>query len=53
MAMPYEVGVKLAMSSNHAQVLGALSSALLGVHAKVNQLIGAFDKLSATRPLSV
>ena len=41
----YKIGVKLAMTSNHAQVFSALSSGLLGVHTKVNQLTGGFDKL--------
>jgi hypothetical protein len=43
--MDYKVAVALAMTSNHAQVLGALSSQLLGVHAKVNQLAGGFNRL--------
>ena len=45
MANPYRVGIELAMSSNHAQVLGALSHSLLGVYPLVSQLTGHFDKL--------
>jgi hypothetical protein len=33
------------MSSNHASVLSALSSSLLGVHAQVNKLQGGFSRL--------
>lgn len=33
------------MSSNHAAVLSALSSSLLGVHAQVNKLQGGFSRL--------
>ena len=45
MANPYKIGIELAMASNHAAVLGALSSSLLQVHPHVNQLIGSFDRL--------
>lgn len=41
----YRIGVKLAMTSNHAQVFSALSSGLLGINTKVNQLTGGFNKL--------
>jgi hypothetical protein len=47
MANPYKVGIELAMSSNHAQVLAALSRSLLGVVPHVNQLIGHFGRLKA------
>jgi hypothetical protein len=40
MANPYRVGIELAMSSNHAQVLAALSRSLLGVYPLVNRLTG-------------
>jgi hypothetical protein len=40
MANPYRVGIELAMSSNHAQVLGALSSSLRGIGPLVTQLTG-------------
>ena len=45
MANPYRVGIELLMSSNHAQVLGALSRSLLGVFPLVNQLTGHFNRL--------
>jgi hypothetical protein len=45
MANPYRVGIELAMSSNHAQVLGALSRSLLGVYPLVNQLTTHFTAL--------
>src|SRR5438045_3377727 len=45
MANPYKVGIELAMSSNHAAVLGALSSALIGVHPHVTKLTEHFGKL--------
>jgi len=41
----YKISIALAMSSNHSAVLGALSSQLLGVHARVNQLTGGFNRL--------
>ena len=41
----YKIGVKLAMTSNHSQVISALSSSLLGVNAKVSQLTGGFSRL--------
>lgn len=41
----YKIGVSLAMSSNAPQVLQALSSHLLGVHAQVNQLQGGLNNL--------
>jgi hypothetical protein len=41
----YKIGIALSMSSNHAAVLSALSSHLLGVHAKVNNLTGGFSRL--------
>jgi hypothetical protein len=37
--------VILAMSSNHAAILGALSTQLLHVHAQTNQLTGGFNRL--------
>jgi hypothetical protein len=41
----YKVDVALALTSNHAQVLGALSKGLLGIHGQVTNLQGAFTKL--------
>lgn len=41
----YRISVAIAMSSNHSAVLSALSSGLLGVHAKVKDLEGGFNKL--------
>ena len=41
----HKVGIRLLMTSNHGQVLGALSTALLGVNAKVNQLTKGFGTL--------
>ena len=41
----YKISIALAMSSNHAAVLSALSSHLLGVHANVEKLQGGFTKL--------
>lgn len=45
MADVYKIGVSLAMSSNHAAVLSALSSHLLGVHTQVNNLRQNFGRL--------
>jgi hypothetical protein len=45
MANPYRVGIELAMSSNHAAVLAALSRSLLGVYPHVQQLTGHFNQL--------
>jgi len=45
MANPYRVGIELAMASNHAQVLGALSHSLLGVFPQVTRLTQHFDRL--------
>jgi hypothetical protein len=45
MANPYQIGIELAMSSNHAQVLGALSRHLLGVYSHVGQLTTQFSRL--------
>jgi hypothetical protein len=45
MSEVYKVGIALALTSNHGQVLGALSKSLLGVHADVDKLTGAFSKL--------
>jgi hypothetical protein len=45
MSEVYKIGIGLLMTSNHAQVLGLLSQQLLGVHANVNQLTGAFKGL--------
>jgi hypothetical protein len=45
MAEVYRVGVALALSSNHAQVLGALTQHLLGVQTSVNQLQNRFSSL--------
>src|SRR5437899_4359914 len=42
MADVYQVGVKLALSSNHAGVLGALSSSLLGVNTKIKDIEKGF-----------
>jgi hypothetical protein len=44
-AVPYKIAVAIAMSSNHNAVLAALSANLLGVHTKVNQLHGGFNRL--------
>ena len=41
----YKVSIALAMSSNHAAVLGALSSHLLGVNTRVTQLHNNFGRL--------
>lgn len=41
----YKIGVALAVSSNGAQVLGALSHQLLNVNAHVNQLQGGLNRL--------
>lgn len=41
----YRVGVNIAMASNGAQLLGAISRNLLGVHANVKQLEGGFNNL--------
>jgi hypothetical protein len=41
----YKIGLSLMMSSNHAQVLSALSQHLLGVHANVDKLQEKFSKL--------
>lgn len=41
----YKIGVSLAMTSNGAQVLGALSKHLLGIHTQTNQLTGGFNRL--------
>lgn len=41
----YKIGVALAVSSNGAQVLGALSHQLLHVNAHVNQLQGGLNRL--------
>ena len=43
----YKIGVRLAMASNHVQVLGALSKSLIGVNAQVKQLQGTFTGLKA------
>jgi hypothetical protein len=45
MANPYKVGIELAMASNHAQVLGALSGSLLNIHPQIDRLIGHFGRL--------
>jgi hypothetical protein len=45
-ANPYRVGIELAMSSNHAAVLSALSSGLLGVVPHVQQLTTHFNRLA-------
>ena len=45
MANPYQVAIELAMASNHAQVLGALSHSLLGVFPQVTRLTQHFDRL--------
>jgi hypothetical protein len=47
MANPYRVGIELAMTSDHARVLSALSSSLLGIRPHVGQLIGDFGRLKA------
>lgn len=41
----HEIGIRLAMTSNHAQVFQALTQGLLGVHTKVDQLNTVFSKL--------
>jgi hypothetical protein len=43
--MPYEVGVRLVMTSNHAGILAGLSQALLGIHPAINQLQDKFSSL--------
>lgn len=45
MSEDYKVAVAIAMSSNHAAVLGALAQRLLGVHTKVKDLEGGFGRL--------
>ena len=37
MANPYNVAIQLALASNHAAVLGALSHSLLGVYPLVGR----------------
>jgi hypothetical protein len=46
MANPYKVGIELAMASNHAQVLGALSGSLLQIHPKIDSLISHFHSIT-------
>ena len=41
----WKVAIALSMSSNHAAVLSALSSSLLGVHTQVSKLQGGFSRL--------
>ena len=41
----YKIGILLSMSSNHANVLSALSSQLLHVHTNVNTVTGGFTRL--------
>jgi hypothetical protein len=45
MAKPYKVGIELSVLSDHARVLGALSSGLRGVVPHINELIGHFGRL--------
>jgi flagellar hook-basal body complex protein FliE len=45
MANPYLVSIELAMASNHAAVLGALSRHLLGIHQQVGTLHSGFTRL--------
>ena len=45
MAVPYKIAIAIAMNSNHNAVLAALSAGLLGVHTRVNQLQGGFNRL--------
>jgi hypothetical protein len=47
MANPYKVGIELSVLSDHARVLGALSSGLRGVVPHINELIGHFGRLKA------
>jgi hypothetical protein len=46
----YRVAIALALNSNHAAVLSALSSNLLGVHAQVDRLHGGFSVLQKLIP---
>lgn len=41
----YKIAVSLSMTSNAPQVLAVLSKSLLGVHAQVNQLQGALNRV--------
>lgn len=45
MAAPYLVKVAISMSSNHATVLGALATHLMGIHGHVRQLQSGFSRL--------
>jgi hypothetical protein len=45
MTEAYKIGINIAMSTNHVQVLQALTAGLLGVNTKVDQLTGSFSKL--------
>lgn len=45
MAVPYQVQVAIALSSNHGTVLGALARHLGGIHTQVNQLHSGFSRL--------
>jgi hypothetical protein len=45
MANAYLIGVNLALSSNHRQVLQALSHGLLGINTNVNQVHTSFTRL--------
>jgi uncharacterized membrane protein YphA (DoxX/SURF4 family) len=41
----YKIGISMMMTGNYAQVLGALSKGLLGVHANVKELESGFGRL--------